>query len=411
MNQHSVHRPIITAVLSQHLEDAAYLWSHRSNNLWSPFFYRHDILRLDFKLDANLEGIRISGPQSIGLASINLARWQSPAESFVLSYAIAHTMLEDPLQALEKQLEKTPELANGAAAALLWSSPTRIQGLIDRWIFSNIAALRQAAIPAALIHPQLDMEKFIKRSIDDSSPGVRARAYRAIGEWQLLDFKKELQQGALKEKNIICQSEAATALALLGDTRELLHLPKAFSFLSGTHLQRFLLIWSSLSTLKDFEHWFVQHKGKKEYYRQLIWALIYRGDGIFLPRIKRFLENDIETILCGYAVAHITGIDLEDENLCLIENDNSDNVQSANDSLHVEDAGLPAPDSKALIDWLNHNAGRFSPGERYAAGTPLQLSKDELFVSGSQPQRWQAALQLTIEGAAGKMPSLLQANV
>lgn len=234
-------RPTVPNVLHQHIEDAAYLWSHRASNLWSPVFFRQHIRRLDNNLDANLEGLRIAGQHTIKKAFKNLSRWQTPEEAFVCTYVVAHTNDSDSLKVLQEQLIEKPSLSEGAAAALLWSEPSITQTFIDKWWFSEHDTLRQAVIPAAITHPNLDMKKFIKQSAEDSYPSVRLKAYRAIGEWQLSGFRGLLEKG-VDETNIFCRAEAAASLALLGDRSSITHLPEVFQYFKNSSLQRYLLI-------------------------------------------------------------------------------------------------------------------------------------------------------------------------
>ncbi len=403
----ALRRPAVPAILQQHLEDAAYVWSCHQDGIWSPFFNRDYLHRFDQQLDAHLEGLRIAGAQAIAPALKNLQRWQTPEEIFVTTYILLHQPNANVLVELEQALIDTPSLASGAAAALLWTAPNLIPPFVDRWWFSEAGILRQLVIPAALIHPQLDREKFIQQGLTDSYPGVRARAYRAIGEWQLPNYHTQLKC-ALGEEPVKCRFEAATALALLGDCSALIQLPEAFSHLENAGLRRALLIWATLSDSQQFKQWFLQHNHRPEQYRLLLWAIAFRGDPAYLTCLGGFIEQACEAKLAAYALCHITGLNLQEQGLCLPEPElDAEAQEDPIQKEHSDDTPLPQPDPQAVLAWIERHQSHFKPEQRYSNGQPIDQVADTLYHQGLQPQRWQAAVHLTINKTPGAMPALL----
>lgn len=394
---------VVREILRQHIEDASYLWSHRSGNLWSPIFFREHMVRLDNKLDANLEGLRIAGVNAVEQSLKNLMRWQTPEEAFVVTYILAHINDTDAMTTLEEQLVKKPTLSNGAAAALLWAEPTVTESIIDRWWFSEHDVLRQSAIPAAIIHPELDMETFIQQSAQDAFPGVRLKAYRAIGEWCMSRYRCILEKG-IEESNIFCRAEAAASLALLGDTSVIHFLPDVFQFFQHSRLSRYLLIWSTLCSQPQFESWLAHCNGKEEY-RSMLWALAFRGQASSLTELKKFIQYGYEPALATYIVSHITGVDLEEEGL--LEIIGPEDKDDLDDEANPYEAGIPSPNVDAIISWIDKHTDDFPPDCCCIAGSPIKDLAGDIFNSGTQPQRWQAALHLTLDGKKGALPSLL----
>src|ERR1051326_8973562 len=48
-------------VVSQHVEDAAFLWCLREGAVRAPHYYLKDLLRLDERVEANIDGLRVAG--------------------------------------------------------------------------------------------------------------------------------------------------------------------------------------------------------------------------------------------------------------------------------------------------------------------------------------------------------------
>jgi len=405
MNDELTQGFCVPAIVRQHIDDASYLWSHRSSNLWSPLFSRQHMVRLDHKLDANLEGLRIAGANGVEQSCKNLERWQTPEDAFVVLYILAHIDNAEAMAKLEAQLVEKPVLSNGAAAALLWAAPSIAQPVIDRWWFSEHDVLRLAAIPAAIVHPDIDMEAFIRQSAEDASPGVRLKAYRGIGEWRLHKFKDILALG-VEESNIFCRAEAAASLALLGDSSKLHILPGVFHYFQHNRLRRYLLVWSALSSPEQFESWFIRYRGKKEQYRDALWALAFHGRGASLARLRSFIQHGYEVTLAAYVVSHITGVDLESEGLLLTPGNSDDDDRQ--DAKKPYDVGLLTPDSDGVIDWIDKHMSDYPADRCNIAGGEVSTLADQIFHAGTQPQRWQAALYLTLDDQAGALPSLLR---
>ena len=52
---------IITEIVSQHAEEAAFLWLLRSNAIHAPHYSLKDLAKLDDRVEAHLDGLRIAG--------------------------------------------------------------------------------------------------------------------------------------------------------------------------------------------------------------------------------------------------------------------------------------------------------------------------------------------------------------
>ena len=105
-----ISRPVNQAILSQHLEEAAFYWLRRQAGVWSPAFDRSEIGRIDGLLDAHLEGLRIAGAVAVEPAIRNLNRWKTADEAFVSTYVLMHFPDPENLRILETLIHDMPAL-------------------------------------------------------------------------------------------------------------------------------------------------------------------------------------------------------------------------------------------------------------------------------------------------------------
>ena len=52
---------ILTEIVSQHAEEAAFLWLLRSNATRQPHYALKDLAKLDDRVEAHLDGLRVAG--------------------------------------------------------------------------------------------------------------------------------------------------------------------------------------------------------------------------------------------------------------------------------------------------------------------------------------------------------------
>ncbi|MCQ4167261.1 hypothetical protein [Tahibacter harae] len=420
------NRSPVLAIVQQHCEEAAFCWLRRQDGLWSPVYRREHLARVDQLLDAHLEGLRVAGAAAAPLVLESLQRWKTADEAFASTYVLLHSRDEAGLAQLEAQLQASPELARGAAAALLWAQPDEALPLLQRWWTSRVPALRRAAVPAAMRHPRVKRDTVVLDGVEEADASLRARVFRAVGEWRLAQHRERLLDG-LEDTVPLCRFEAAYALSLLGDAAGAARLGAGLEQLEGSTLRRAILAWAVAAPSENFAAIFNQLAKVGAWHRELIWALAWRGDPAGLLQLSQWLQVPEYARLAAYAICHITGADMEADELWLQDppqphkrvpereddeaehaHDQHDHDADEDDDEHDEDAGLLPPDVPRLRQWLQMNAGRFLAGQRYLAGLPLANALAADTAEFSLPQLWQLALLRTLRGESGPLCELAQ---
>ncbi len=72
----------ISAIISQHAEEAALCWSWRDRGATQPHYLLSDVVNVDNQLDAHIDGLRVAGDEGWANCQAEL-RWQEPGEHFV----------------------------------------------------------------------------------------------------------------------------------------------------------------------------------------------------------------------------------------------------------------------------------------------------------------------------------------
>ena len=401
-----LQRPVNTSVLQQHLEEAAFYWLRREDAIWGPAFQPADVGQIDRLVKSHLNGINLAGPAAIAPMMKNLERWNSHDEAFVATYVLLHQDSQESLSELERAIIKNPELGKGAAAAMFWAGPAINKDTLKRWWDSQETSLMRSVLPA-LIAYSVQRKSIVARAIEHESPSIRSRAIRAVGEWNLTDCRS-LARSAGEDNVAECRFEAAAALYLMEQVSPVERIRDVLQELEPPKKYRALMYWAAMSTDEVFIDWLEEALADKKQCRDGLLAIAFRGDPKGFLYITEFLNRERETKMAAYALSHITGLDLDEANLFKIatekeEPETEENVQLPEPSALGDDNsdddpfidGLLEPDIDKTMSWILANASEFKIGQRILGGRVISDTAKEIFDSGFQPQRWQAAAFLT----------------
>jgi len=110
---------IITEIVSQHAEEAAFLWLLRSNAIRQPHYALKDLAKLDGRVEAHLDGLRVAGEPGWELCKAALGN-EEAGEVFAASVMAVESGIESRIQAVLDVVTAKPELIDGIVSALGW---------------------------------------------------------------------------------------------------------------------------------------------------------------------------------------------------------------------------------------------------------------------------------------------------
>ena len=111
---------VISSIVSQHAEEAAFLWLLRSNAIRQPHYALKDLAKLDDRVEAHLDGLRVAGRPGSELCKTALGNEEETGEVFAASVMAFESGIELRIQTVLDVAMAKPELACGMVSALGW---------------------------------------------------------------------------------------------------------------------------------------------------------------------------------------------------------------------------------------------------------------------------------------------------
>ncbi|MEE9344924.1 MAG: TIGR02270 family protein [Methylococcales bacterium] len=391
-------KQIIPHIIDQHAEEAAFLWLLRNNAVDAPHYNLNDLAKLDDRVDAHLDGLRIAGDYGWQACCENLQVKES-GEVFAATILALEGQALDRINLVYGIVEDAPETINGLISAFGWVEADHLQGKVNGLLVSENPLWRQVGLSACVIH-RVDPGKFLEQAIWDGDIQLRARALKAVGELGRVDLKAAL----LKQlDNDDCNSRfwAAWSAVLIGDRGPALNLLNAeieenseFCIEAMQLVLRVVDVQVVKQTLKVLAD-------NPDSVRQAIIGGSYSGDSTYIPWLIRQMNTPKLAKIAGEAFSTLSGVDLAYQDMeselpngeADGPNDNPDDDDVAMDV----DEDLACPDSLLVQQWWQDNKQNFKPDVRYLYGKPCNATQCEWILRNStQRLRYAAALALAL---------------
>lgn len=364
----------------------------------SPRYHLRDLMNLDKRLDANLDGLRLAGEAAWQLCQ-GLPETEGLAGIFTASVLAFSGNIEEQRRRILQAALGSPQLARGVISALGWLDFTQSELQIERLLAEQAAGLRLIAISAAVIHRKCRPERVLD-AIRHNDALVRARGLRAIGELGLRDLVPYAAELLDSNDDQVRFSAAWSCALLRGDGGAITVLRRVAESESPFRAAA-LEIATRCSDPSAAKQWQRLLSANPKYARLAILAAGAMGDLELIPWLIEQMSQPESARIAGDAFAMITGLDIEKERLdhrdpAFLEaaaNGNSKNHYVVMD----EDEGLSWPDPSLIRTWWQRKQRDFQAGARYIFGEPITAdSLTRVLVLGHQRQRSAAALELAI---------------
>src|SRR6185295_8844359 len=122
---------IIPSIVTQHAEEAAFLWLLRSYSVHAPHFSLKDLTKLDGRVEAHLDGLRIAGEPGWDICKEALSL-EGPGEVFAAAVLAFESGEEARIQTVLQAGSASPNLSRGIVSAFGWMSYEQAGGHIQR---------------------------------------------------------------------------------------------------------------------------------------------------------------------------------------------------------------------------------------------------------------------------------------
>lgn len=396
MNTHN--NLFIPDIVTQHAEEAAFLWLLRDAAVHQPHYDLEDLVELDERIDAHLDGLRIAGEVGWEIAQEALSL-QEPGEIFTAAVLAFESMQTERWQVILEASMGQPELNRALISALGWHSIDKIASPINQFLYSNQVEQQCLSIAAFAIH-RVNPSYRLDDALVDESILLRTRALRAVGELGRQDLlPKILQQTQADDEQI--RFWAAWSTTLLGNRDQALETLKPISLLSSSLNIRALHILLRSLEVKNATDWLRVIAQDQKQLRHLIIGMGIIGDPTHIPWLITQMENPEVARIAGETFTFITGANLSDEALegaQPIDFEAGPTEDPEDESVDLDpDEDLPWPNPALVYTWWQKHQTRYHPQTRYLVGKPITAQHcQHVLTTGLQRQRIAAALELAI---------------
>ncbi|MCB9761685.1 MAG: TIGR02270 family protein [Alphaproteobacteria bacterium] len=383
--------PIIVDIVSQHVEEAAFLWCMRQQARWEPLHRPEDLRELEDRLEAHLDGLRIAGEPGWALMR-ELLDDEDEGEVFVPCVLALES--GDPARVRSAlAYAEDPETAEGLVSALGWLPWRVVSSAVHELLLSEHLGRVRVGLLASAAHQRFPGE-VLEASLSSSDEPLRCAALQVAG---LLD-RGELTsriQASLQHDSAPVQELACAALVRLGQA----------------HLARRLYDLARARGEHPPHHQLLAVRAMEPGPQRTLFEELQRSDPVVAARaagaagrpewVPWLLDQmrDPDVARQAYeAFALVTGADLEDDTLLREPPEGfapgpSDDPEDEDVAMDP-DEDLPWPDIEAVRAWWGERASGFRGGNRYLLGVPwAEVDEERLRREGFVRQVWVGTLR------------------
>jgi uncharacterized protein (TIGR02270 family) len=389
---------VVERVLEQHAHEAAFGWLLRDAAVSQPHYAIADLLKLDTRIDAHFDGLRIAGAPGWDACRVAL---DPPEPGEVFTAAVLAFQLGDSAQ-IKDLLDisaNDPELARGVVSALGWLVLGEASAHIKPLQAHVSATYRRVGIAAGAIH-RTDPGDALRLAVGAEEPDLRARALRAVGELARVDLLPSVERSLISEDPDV-RLWAAWSAAVLSTNQQALSVLAEVTQAKHAQSTVALLTLMRRSEPEAAKRWQRVLAGHATTLRLAVLGAGAIGD----PSEMSWLIDQMKTPglarVAGESLTMITGVDIAYLDL---DGERPDDFESgptddrADENVDMDpDENLPWPDPDLVRKWWLSNRHAFQSGTRYLLGNPITVDwcKQVLRI-GKQRQRAAAALELAM---------------
>jgi uncharacterized protein (TIGR02270 family) len=390
--------PILDDFITQHTEEASFLWLQRNRLACQPHCRLRDLAKHDERLAAHVGGLLATG-EPLWQVWAGRATEEGPGGLFAVTVVALEGRDLEGLEALLTQVEASPSLYIALLSAFGWTAADKLQSVVKHLLTSSAAFRRRIGIACCAMHG-VDPKQSLDRAIDDADPLLREQALITVGELGRKDLLP-LCDRHLSDSDPSCRLSAAYSAVLNGNRGNAV--AQLIPDDTSPEEDRSGGLRLALQAMDiGAAHVVLQKLARMpQQMRALIRGSGIVGDPSYVPWLIGHIANDQTARLAGEAFSLITGADLGELNLereypdALVSEPTEVLPDTIGDMNRDED--LPWPDAARINAWWASASPRFQPGRRHFMGAPVTREHCiEVLKNGYQRQRILAAHYLCL---------------
>ena len=387
----------LTNIAAEYVDECIDLWRRRLNATRAPNYSPEQFARLDERLEAHLDGLRVAGVD--GWVAADAALLNEGPEDFFPATVLAIESGDERLDGVLDRARELPHVVPGVISAFGWVDPRQLAGRVKALLDAREPFRQMLGIAACAVHRR-DPGIALTRAVESPAPGVRARALRAAGELGRIDLLLQVL-AALADEKKEARFFAARSALLLGDRTTALDAMLAEAMKPGPRQLDALALSLRAMEPERAHEWLQQLPSNPDGTRLRIIGAGMAGLVRDVPWLIDQMTMPLYARVAGEAFVFITGADVNLDQLEAMPPDGFEDGPTddpADENVEVpEDIALPWLDVPRATAWWEKQRGRFDAPTRYLLGQPV--SHDACLTvlrSGFQRQRRAAALERTL---------------
>jgi hypothetical protein len=414
---------IIPHIISQHAEEAAFLWLLRDRAVHAPHYSLKDLAKLDDRIEAHIDGLRIAGDEGWKICKGTFA-WEEAGEVFAAAVLAFERGDDEMIQEVLKAGQESYELSRGIVSALGWLPYEQALIHIQKILDSGSPYLRRIGIAASAVHRK-DVGKYLADAISSDDTLLKACALKAVGELSrkdLLPFISTLMNGedenwcfwAAWSAAILDNTSAVSILTsfitaantphpspLPQGERGIQDDPVSVTIIARERAEEAVKIALRRMDLPSALNFQKELTKKPETLRLAIMGAGIIGDPMLMPWLIDHMSIPEHARVAGESYTMITGIDIAFQDL---EGEKPEGFEAGptespeDEDVEMDpDEDLPWPNPELILGWWNKNKGLFKNGVRYLLGNPITAEHlQHVLRTGFQRQRYAASIELVM---------------
>jgi uncharacterized protein (TIGR02270 family) len=386
-------------VVSQHAEDAAFLWFSRDRAVRAPHYYLKDLVRLDERVEANIDGLRVAGPTGWDLAAKAMEQ-EGPGEVFAAAVLAFESKDPKRIDSVLKLATTAPVLLRALVSAFGWMRFDDARPTLETWLRSERVDLRRIAIAGYAVH-RIGPGEPLRQAVVDINPSLQSRAFKAAAELGRTDLAHTIVR-SISSENESCRFYAAWSAARLGlRDRDVLDVLRKIADGGGRRAEPSLHMALRCLRLDEVHASLSAMLKDPKRLRFGVTGIGVVGDPARVSELIGYMQVEQVSRVAGEAFSMITGVDLKYSDLDRPKpetfeagpNDNPADPDVAMDA----DEDLPWPSPDLVRKWWDKHQQEFQPGVRYLRSKPIEpAGLIDALKTGYQRQRAAAALELAL---------------
>lgn len=388
---------IITEIVSQHAEEAAFLWLLRSNATGQPHYALKDLAKLDDRVEAHLDGLRVAGEPGWELCKAALEKGEA-GEVFAASVMAFESGNDSRVHVVRDAVTAKLELMKGIVSALGWCTFEQASPHLQRFLSTPLHLHRQIGLAGCAVH-RVDPGPALTQAATSRNVALRARALKAVGELGRKDLLKVVKE-SLGAEDAEVRYWAAWSGAVLGEPGAVPILQRCVER-PGPHREQACSMAIRRMSLEQGQAWLKTLASNPATLRLAVQAAGVMGDPANIPWLIQQMADQNLARVAGESFSFMTGVDLAYDDLDMdkpegFEAGPTEDPEDENVGMDA-DEDLPWPDARLIEKWWASHRLECTGGTRYLCGKPMTgESLTTVLKTGKQRQRSAAAIELAM---------------